>query len=581
MKRLSIILITLLCFASMNLAQDDVVPTLVPPTPIPVEPTGEADFVLSQSSIARLQQNNVLRVGILYNEIPFGQYSIRGEVSGFDADLARLLAETWDVDLEFVQVTRQNRFDLLANGSVDLLMAAVVHQRDLDAQFEFSQSYRLGAQVIMVESEPDTTAGEIDIASIFNLGGQPVGYVVGTAGQIALSNWMASSGVQVQPIAYLTYDRMLAGLFGGDVVAVAGRDTRLLRTASNVLDAVEILETPLQQEAFGIVMLRQDLHFRNLVNRTLQYLSSDAGIGSQSTLEALHTEYFPNDDFPYAALMIYNNVGDEAPLPSQFPTDVPLPSVYTATTILNNGVIRVAGVQSSENLPPEQVAIANVNRALVEQMASRWGVQVQFVDGDPIQLIANGQADMAVGITPDWNVAGRVDFSQPYVQHGRRIMYPEGRSLAQFGDLRTTTRIVATLNNEPDAQDLATTWADFVGVFNIRFFGTTPDNAAETILENNNALVVFGDTFSLLPIVRANPTQLALGPTWYDRQFLTFAVPQNDLDFRRLINYTLQEMVRDQSLTTVTLPIIPDGERAPDIGIWSGSSEYLGIDLGR
>ncbi len=580
MKRLSIILISILCFTSLNLAQDDPAPTLVPPTPVPVEPTGEADFVLSQSSIARLQQNNVLRVGILYNEIPFGQYNIRGEVTGFDADLARLLAETWDVDLEFVQVTRQNRLELLANGTVDLLLAAVVHQRELDAQFEFSQTYRLGAQVIMVESEPDTAAGEIDIASIFNLGGQAVGYVVGTTGQTALINWMATSGVQVQPVAYLTYDRLLAALFGGEVVAIAGRDTHLLRTANAVLDAVEILETPLEQEAFGIVMLRQDLHFRNLINRTLQYLASDGDIGSQSTLEALHTEYFPNDDFPYAALTIYNNVGDDAPVPSQFPTDVPLPAVYTATSIINNGVVRVAGIQSPDSLPPEQVTLALVNRSLVEQMAARWGVQVQFVDGDSIQLIANGQADMAVGITPDWNAAS-VDFSQPYVQHGRRIMYPEGRSLAQFGDLRTTTRIVATLNNEPDAQDLAEAWADFVGVFNIRFFGTTIDNAAETILENNNALVVFGDTFSLLPIVRSNPTELALGPTWYDRQFLTFAVPQNDLDFRRLVNYTLQEMVRDQSLTTITLPIIPDGERAPNIGIWTGSSNYLGLNLGR
>jgi len=569
-----ILLFPVIAIVPVSLAQDDPVPTLVPPTPVPVEPTGEPDFVISESTVARLQRDGVVRVGVLYNEIPFGQYTVQGEVTGFDADLARLLAETWDVELELIQVTRQNRFDLLSNGTVDMLLAAVVHERSLDARFEFSQTYRLGGQVLMVEADSE-------IASIFNLGGQTVGYVVGTEGQTALNNWMASSGIQVQTRAYLTFDEMLSGLFGGEVVAIAGRDTRLYRTALPVLDAVQVLDTPLQEEAFGIVMLRQDLHLRNLVNRTLQYLASDADLGQESTLEQLHAEYFPNDEFPYAALPIYTNVGDEAPQLAQFPADVPLPQIYAATTIINNGVVRVAGLQNPDTLPPEEVFVANANRAVIEQMASRWGVQIQVIDGDPIQAVANGQADIAVGITPDWNAAANVDFSQPYVQHGRRLMYPEGRDLDRLGDLFATTRIVATISGDEGAQELANSWAEFVGIFNMRFFETSLDNAADTILEDNNALVVFADSFLLLPIVRENPTDLAIGPTWYDRQFLTFALPQNDIDFRRLVNYTLQEMVADQSLTTLTVPIIPEGERAPQIGIWSGSSEYLGLNLGR
>lgn len=574
MKRFLLSLILLFAIAFLTIAQDEPVPTLVPPTPIPVQPIAESDFILSESTVARLQRDGILRVGVLYNEVPFGQFTIQGDVTGFDADLARALAEAWELELEFVQVTRQNRFDLLSNGSVDMLLAAVVHERELDARFEFSQSYRLGAQVIMVEAESP-------FASIFNLGGQAVGYVVGTAGQTALANWSATSGVQIQARAYLTHDEMLAGLFGGEVIAIAGRDTHLLKTAFNVLDAVEILDTSLQEEAFGIVMLRQDLHFRNLVNRTLQYLASDADFGQQTTLEQLHADYFPNDDFPYAALPIYNNVGESAPLPSQFPTNVPLPATYATTSIINNGIVRVAGVPNPETLPSEQVALASVNRSLVEQMAQRWGVQVQFIEGDPIQAVASGQADLAIGITADWNTATNVDFSQPYVQHGRRLMYPEGRDLDRLGDLRTTSRIVATIQGDLGAQELATAWGESVNIFNIRFFEATLESAADTILEDNNALVVFADSFLLLPIVRNNPQELAIGPTWYDRQFLTFALPQNDIDFRRLVNYTLQEMLRDGSLTTITVPVLPAGDQAPPIGIWSGSSDYLGLNLGR
>src|SRR5690606_17851332 len=176
------------------------------------------------------------------------------------------------------------------------------------------------------------------------------------------------------------------------------------------------------------------------------------------------------------------------------------------------------------------------------------------------QAVANGQADLAVGLSPDWNIAASVDFSQPYVQHGRRLMYPEGRNLDQLSDLMPTSRIVATIAGDEGAFELAEAWADSVGVFNIRPFQTTIEDAADTILDDNNALVVFADSFLILPIVQNNPTELAIGPTWYDRQFLTLALPQNDIDFRRLVNYTLQEMVRDQSLTTITVPILPEGE---------------------
>ncbi|MGJ3237782.1 MAG: transporter substrate-binding domain-containing protein [Anaerolineae bacterium] len=577
MRYLFFALIVITCLSLSVNAQsgdDQPVPTLVPPTPLPVEPTEAPDSVLAQSTIARLQESGVLRVGVLYNEIPFGEYTIRGEVTGFDADLARLLAETWQLELELVQVTRQNQFERLTDGTVDLLLSAVVHQRQLDAQFEFSHSYRVGAQVVMVETDSP-------IASVFNLGGQSVGYVVGTEGESALNDWVQRSGVALQMRPYLTYDRLLAGLFGGEVVAIAGRDTRLLRTAFNALDAVEILDTPLRQEPFGAVLLRQDVHFRNLINRTLQYLASDAEIGQQSTLEQLHTSYFPNDSFPYAALPIYRNVGDEAPQPAQFPTGVPLPPTYVAPRILAEGVVRVAGISSDPNvLPPEQMMVATVNQALIEQMAQRWEVSVQYVEGDPIQAVSTGQADLAIGIAPDWESAASVDFSQVYVQHGRRLLHPANRDLDQFGDLRTTSRIVATLTSESDAQELAEAWADYVGIFNLRFFGTTLDDAAENILENNNALVLFGDSFSLVWIARQNP-DFAIGPTWYDRRFLAFAVPQNDIDFRRLVNYTLQEMVRDQSLSDIIASILPEGERAPEIGIWTGSSEYLGLSLRR
>jgi ABC-type amino acid transport substrate-binding protein len=574
MKRLFLLslLLMIIGMAQISYSQsNEPVATLVPPTPIPLTPQPENDALPTTSTIARIQRDGVVRVGILYNEPPFSDYTVRGELAGYDADLARAIAETWGVEIAFVQVTRQNAFDKLANAEVDMLLAAVVHRRDLDSHFEFSQTYRLGHQVIMTQTGSS-------ISTIFNLGGQRVGYVVGTEGEEALRNWSASSGIQIQAQTYLTHDRVLAALFGGEIAAIAGRDSRLLKVASNVLNAVTILDTPIQDEPFAIAMLRQDIHFRNLINRTLQYLLSDAAVGTDSTLETLHSQYFPNDEFAYDALAVYATLGDEAPTPAQFGTDIPFPQFYTAPNIINNAVVRVAGYFDPEGLLPWQATIAQVNRSLVEQMAARWGVRVEYISGDPIQLIESGQADMAVGITPDWNLAPQVDFSQPYVLHGRRILYREGRDDARFGNLRGD--IVATIRGDMGAQELAEAWARTVNVA-LRFFETTDDGAAQTILEDNNADVVFGDSFLLLPQLRANPDDLVLGPVWYDRSYLVFALPRNDLDFRRLVDYTLQELYRDKTLATILVPIVPGNEGVPTMGIGVGSSDYLGLSLSR
>jgi ABC-type amino acid transport substrate-binding protein len=556
----------------LSFAQEAPVPTLVPPTPVPVEPTAQSDSLPSESRIARIQRDGKIRVGILYNELPFGQFNIRGELTGFDADLARLMAETWEVELEFVQVTRQNQFEKLDSGEVDMLMAAVVHTRELDERYEFSQSYRLGHQSIMVLADSS-------METLANASGQTVGFVIGTEGQDAIVAWSAQFGLAVNARAYLTYDQMLAALFGGEVVAIVGRDTHLLRSSLANPDAVKLVETPLQDEPFAVAMPRQDRHLRNLVNRTLQYLAADAPLGQQSTLQKLYVQYFP-DTLSFDVLTIYSNLGEEAPKPSQFPTDISFPSFYAAPDILSNGVLRVAGLTDPNNLPPEQVAVAQANRAVAEQLAARWGVRVEYVQGDALSLVASGQAHLAMGINPDWN-AGEVDFSQAYILHGRRILYPSNKDYERFGGLLPTSRIVATVQGDEGAWELAEAWAATVNIFNLRPFEARQESIASTILEDNNALVVFGDSFYLLPALRENPDTLAIGPEWYDRRYLVMALPQNDIDFMRLVNYTLQEMVRDGSLNALVAPVMPSGEDAPHIGIWPGSTEYLGLQLRR
>src|SRR5688572_30382742 len=106
-------------------------PTLVPPTLVPIIDDGSSDALPSESTVARVLRDGKVRVGLLYNNPPFGELNIRGEVSGFDADLARSMAEAWGVTFEPVQVTRQTAIQFVKNGTVDMLVASQIHRREL------------------------------------------------------------------------------------------------------------------------------------------------------------------------------------------------------------------------------------------------------------------------------------------------------------------------------------------------------------------------------------------------------------------------------------------------------------------
>ena len=60
---------------------------------------------------------------------------------------------------------------------------------------------------------------------------------------------------------------------------------------------------------------------------------------------------------------------------------------------------------------------------------------------------------------------------------------------------------------------------------------------------------------------------------------MVMAVPQNDIDFRLLVEYTLQEMIREGTLNALLQPLMLP-EDIPTFEIWPGSSSYLGLSLG-
>ena len=573
MKRYLLFILMLAVFSSLSLsAQDNPVPTLVPPTLVPMIDAGMEDALVSESAVARIQADSKVRVGILYNAAPFGLLNIRGDVAGFDADLTRSMAEAWGIEVEFVQVTRQTALDMLLNGQVDMLAAALVHSRALDEEVEFSHTYYQGSQAVMVRGD--------DGASVLgHMADRRLGVVIGTPSQDAVEAWRSRDGVNVTVQTYFTLEQGLVALVNQEIDGLVGSRYRLREILQP--DVTKILDESLAPEPYAIAMRRQDISLRNLVNRTLQVLAENG------RLNEIYGANFPGSTYPSGLVPTWNNLGDEAPKPDQFGTEMPYPTQYVIPHLQDGQPLRIAGLHDvPDDAPESEKRLQALNQEVAERLAARWGIGVEFLPDsvdNALELVANGQADLAVGVEPNWDWADRLDFSTPYLVHGDRLMVKTSTEIESFNELRGG-RWVGIFASEPGSADRVNELAKSINTAVNIYTMIREQDVPFYILEDQNADVAFGDSLKLIPHVQAFPEEFRMTvrcpncDPWYSREYVALAMPRNDLDFRLLVEYTLQEMAQDGTLATLLQPVmLPD--EMPVFDVWPGAAAYLGFNL--
>jgi polar amino acid transport system substrate-binding protein len=547
-------------------------PTLVPPTLVPTVDPGASDSLPSESVLARVMRDGKVRVGLLYNNPSFGELNIRGEVSGFDADLARSMAEAWGVTFEPVQVTRLTAIEAVKSGSVDMLVAAQVHRRELSSDVEFSQTYYAGSQSLLVRQD-DGAVSPSDMAN------RKIGVVMGTPSETAVTQWQSRDQIPITIQPYLTIDQGFVALLNSEIDGLVDTRVQLLRI--NVTPGLaKILDEGISPEPYAVVFRRQDINWRNLINKTLQH------IVQKGRLQEIQVANFPGSKYPLDLVPIWADLGTDAPKPDQFGQDIPYPAQYAIPRIQAAGVVRVAGVADiPEDAPESDKRLDALNRAVIEAMAVRWGVRVEYIPNsvaNAVDLVAGGQADLAIGVPLDWGLVDRVDLTAPYLLHGQRLMVKQDSDIETFSELRGkwVGIFASELGMADQVNALAESVRSPVDIFTI----VRDQDAASYMLVENNADVVFGDILKLIPQLEANPDMLRITTRgdapdpWYSRVYVGAAVPRNDLDFRLLVEYTLQELARDGTLKGLLAPVMLP-EDIPTFDIWPGSSNYLGIQL--
>ena len=122
--------------AEMNLMQQHVPSTILSygkPNPRPY-PGGEGQ-------LGRILASGKIRIGFHPDNLPFSYYNARGDLVGFDIDMAHRLARELDVDIEFVPFAFATLADQLEDDHFDIAMSGIGLTLELRRALVFSNPY--------------------------------------------------------------------------------------------------------------------------------------------------------------------------------------------------------------------------------------------------------------------------------------------------------------------------------------------------------------------------------------------------------------------------------------------------------
>ena len=219
------------------------------------------------STLARVEQSGVVRIGVRNDNPPMSFLNERGEWIGFDLDLAREIADELGFDLKLVVVDGTTRISFLQQRAVDMSIASMNHTRSRDESIDFSITYFWDNQSFLVR------AGTYQ--SIDELMGQKV---AANTGSSAIPSWRAYVAKQGgEPPEIVEFDDKLAAmqaLRDGAVEGYSEDNVTLLSLAAGDLD-LALLPNGHNQVRFGIGVPADDSSWRDRVNFALQELWQD------------------------------------------------------------------------------------------------------------------------------------------------------------------------------------------------------------------------------------------------------------------------------------------------------------------
>ena len=100
-----------------------------------------------------IQKRGVLRVGMEPGYMPFELTNKKGEIIGFDVDMAKRMAKAMGVKLELVSTAWDGIIPALLTKKFDIIMSGMTLTQQRNMKINFAQPYIVIGQTILLRKE--------------------------------------------------------------------------------------------------------------------------------------------------------------------------------------------------------------------------------------------------------------------------------------------------------------------------------------------------------------------------------------------------------------------------------------------
>jgi glutamate/aspartate transport system substrate-binding protein len=223
----------------------------------------------ADSRLKRIADSKTIKIGYRAAATPFSFFNQQAkEPAGYTIDLCRLAAE-WigkslntPLKIEWVEVTTQNRFDMVAQGKADMECGSSTMTLTRMKQVDFSS-------VTFVESTGIVMRTAAGVAKAGDLNGQKIAVAAGTTNEAALAELVKQGKLKVTLVPVKDRDAGIAALEKGEVDGYASDKLLLIGARFQDAKALTMLPDDLSFEPYGIVLPRGDWALRLAVNSAL------------------------------------------------------------------------------------------------------------------------------------------------------------------------------------------------------------------------------------------------------------------------------------------------------------------------
>lgn len=238
-----------------------------------------AHGVAHADQVDEIKKKGELVVGVLGTDEPMSFIDPKSrELVGYDVDLGKAVAAKLGVKPVFKQITIAARIPELQQGHIDLLAASLTHNKEREAQIEFSLTTFVTGTKVLVRNNSG-------IKDVPELAGKRVVTAKGSSMEVNMRNAVPTANI----ITFDTSPQAFVALQQGKAVGYVNEDASLARSLNQIGDKrsdYKILPTNLAIEPLALGIKKGETGLKKVVDDTLRELEASG------KAEALYEHWF-------------------------------------------------------------------------------------------------------------------------------------------------------------------------------------------------------------------------------------------------------------------------------------------------